>query len=66
MENKGIVEYKIVLVGDGGVGKTSYLKRLMTGHFESKYLATQGAVICSSVFNTTKGLIQINFWDTAG
>jgi GTP-binding nuclear protein Ran len=50
-------EIKIVLVGDGGVGKTSFIKRFLTGEFETKYIATQGAVISSAVINTSKGLI---------
>lgn len=31
-------EFKIVLVGDGGVGKTTFVKRHQTGEFEKKYV----------------------------
>jgi len=30
----------MVLVGDGGVGKTTFVKRHLTGEFEKKYIAT--------------------------
>jgi len=35
-----LAEFKMVLVGDGGVGKTTYVKRHLTGEFEKKYNAT--------------------------
>ncbi len=30
---KTIVEFKVVLIGDGGVGKTTFVKRHITGEF---------------------------------
>lgn len=35
-----VPEFKLVLVGDGGVGKTTFVKRHMTGEFEKKYVGT--------------------------
>lgn len=32
-----IATYKLVLVGDGGVGKSTLIKRLRTGDFEETY-----------------------------
>ena len=63
--------YKIVLIGDGGVGKTTYIKRVLTGEFEKKYLATVGVEISTYNLNTTydgitSNMISFNIWDTAG
>ena len=33
-----IPEFKLILVGDGGVGKTTFVKRHITGEFEKRYV----------------------------
>lgn len=56
----------MLLVGDGGVGKTTFVKRHKTGEFEKKYMATIGVEVHPLVFDTTYGKIRFNVWDTAG
>ena len=56
--------FKIALVGDGGVGKTTYLKRFLTGEFEKRYIPTVGAEIYDMELGTPTTRFQI--WDTAG
>lgn len=55
-----------MLVGDGGVGKTTFVKRHTTGEFEKQYNATIGVEVRPMPFHTNKGLIKFNVWDTAG
>lgn len=61
-----IGEFKLVLVGDGGVGKTSLAKRHQTGEFQSSYVPTLGVQVHSLRFGTNCGDLVFNVWDTAG
>ena len=61
-----VAEFKCILVGDGGVGKTTFVKRHLTGEFEKKYIATVGVEVHPMNFSTTRGVIKLNVWDTAG
>ena len=56
----------MVLVGDGGVGKTTFVKRHLTGEFERKYIATLGVEVHPMTFYTNHGNVKFNVWDTAG
>merc|ERR1712085_121122 len=58
--------FKLILVGDGGVGKTTFVKRHLTGEFEKKYVATLGVEVHPLLFHTNRGPIKFNVWDTAG
>ncbi len=59
-------EFKLILVGDGGVGKTTFVRRHMTGEFEKRYVATRGVEVYPMPFMTNYGPILFNVWDTAG
>ncbi|KAM0672048.1 GTP-binding nuclear protein [Ordospora colligata] len=65
-ENR-IITYKVCLIGDGGVGKTTYINRVIDGRFEKRYNATVGAtnnpVSFRDNYNNT---ILFDVWDTAG
>ncbi|EJW01832.1 small GTP-binding protein domain [Edhazardia aedis USNM 41457] len=59
---------KIVIIGDGGVGKTSFVKRFIgDGDFSRAYKATIGVETNFLYFQTTTGhTILFEVWDTAG
>lgn len=59
-------DYKIILIGDGGCGKTSFVNCLRKGEFSSKYIATQGVDVSPTTFNTNHGTIIFKIWDCAG
>ncbi|XP_032719694.1 GTP-binding nuclear protein Ran-like [Lontra canadensis] len=60
------VQFKLVLVGDGGTGKTMFVKHHLTGEFEKKYVATLGMEVHLFMSHTNRGPIKFNVWDTAG
>lgn len=66
MDQKNVPKFKLILVGDGGVGKTTFVKRHRTGEFERKYVATMGVEVHPLPFYTNLGAVVFNCWDTAG
>eukprot|EP00339_Tiarina_fusa_P022059 CAMPEP_0117017846 /NCGR_PEP_ID=MMETSP0472-20121206/13878_1 /TAXON_ID=693140 ORGANISM="Tiarina fusus, Strain LIS" /NCGR_SAMPLE_ID=MMETSP0472 /ASSEMBLY_ACC=CAM_ASM_000603 /LENGTH=621 /DNA_ID=CAMNT_0004722327 /DNA_START=8 /DNA_END=1873 /DNA_ORIENTATION=- len=56
--DSSIPRYKCVLIGDAAVGKTSFVQRHLTGHYDVS--------VESLTFHTNRGPIQFDVWDTAG
>lgn len=60
------LNYKIVVIGDGGCGKSTWIKRHRTGEFEKRYLPTMGVDVSPLTFNTNYVPVTFKVWDCAG
>ncbi len=58
--------FKLVFVGDCGVGKTTFLTRHLTGEFTEQYNATCGVDIKPYDLLTNHGNVRFNVWDGSG
>ena len=68
-EEENLQEFKLVLLGESGVGKTSIIKRYIKDEFDDEQIATKCAsfetkIIKLDEFN--EKYIKLNIWDTAG
>ena len=61
-----MASYNIVLLGDGGVGKTAWIRRMRTDTFQPHYFATVGTGVHPFGINTNYGHIVLDFYDCAG
>ena len=59
--------FKMLLVGDGNVGKSAFVNRTLTGGFvPHAYEATMGGVIDGCDFHTNFGTVRFEICDIAG
>ncbi|CBY37260.1 unnamed protein product [Oikopleura dioica] len=60
------VALKIVVVGNGGVGKSSLIQRFATGLFTQEYKKTIGVDFLQRSLSLAGISINLMLWDTAG
>ncbi len=65
-ENQALNEVKVLLVGDGGAGKTSLVRRLCREAFRHDEPQTHGIIIKPSNIQMNRESIKIRFWDFGG
>lgn len=59
-------KYKLVFLGDQGVGKTSIITRFMYDSFDCHYQATIGIDFLSKTLYLADRTVRLQLWDTAG
>jgi len=58
---------KCIVTGDWGVGKTSFIRRILKDTFDEEYNPTVSQSVTSCVFVLpNKTSLDVEFWDTAG
>ena len=60
------IVYKVILIGDSGVGKTATMERYLKGHFANEYSSTIGIDFGVKIVNKDNRNIKLQMWDTAG
>ncbi len=58
--------FKITVVGDAAVGKTSLIKRYTTNTFEKDYISTLGMQFSRYEENVGAEMVELFLWDLAG
>ncbi|RUS91512.1 hypothetical protein EGW08_000733 [Elysia chlorotica] len=58
--------FKIVLIGDAGVGKTCVVQRFKSGTYTEKHGSTIGVDFTMKTLNIDGKLVKLQIWDTAG
>jgi Ras-related protein Rab-6A len=61
-----LAKYKLVFLGDQGVGKTSIITHFMYGSFDMQYQATIGIDFLSKTMYLEDRTVRLQLWDTAG
>ena len=58
--------FKLLIIGESGVGKTCLLLRFTDDSFTANHLATIGIDFKIKIINLENKLIKLQIWDTAG
>ena len=59
-------DLKIIIVGDSGTGKTSFVNRYILNKFTGNYQATIATQFSSKIIKFNDTTYRLQFWDIAG
>jgi small GTP-binding protein len=65
-QSDNYINFKIIIVGESGVGKSSILKRAVQNRFDESYQATIGFEFLLMHFKVNDLKIKLQIWDTCG
>ena len=62
------INFNLMMIGDGGVGKTSIMKRYVNKKFDPNKIATSGVDFLTVKYKSKDGknVCRVKIWDTAG
>lgn len=66
MDQEKLREYKVIMIGDSNVGKTSILQRFNQKDFDFDMEPTVGASFMTKIIKIHEEKMIMNIWDTAG
>ena len=66
MTSEPCMTFKILTIGESGVGKTCVLRRFVENKFLKNHLATIGIDFKTKTLNINNQEIKLKIWDTAG
>ncbi len=65
-EKKNDEVFKLIIIGDCGVGKTNILVRFCEDTYKESYIATIGVDFKVKTINVKNERLKLQIWDTAG
>jgi small GTP-binding protein len=66
MSEGAVIRYKVAIVGSGGVGKTTLLRRYATGKFRESRIMTIGVDFETIEVAIKEQPVKLTVWDLAG
>jgi len=68
LKDRSLIDYqfKIIIVGDPNVGKTSLILRYTNNAFRRSYVPTLGVHVTDKIFKVEDSVIQLTLWDIGG
>jgi len=68
IKDRSLIDYqfKIIVVGDPNVGKTSLILRYTNNAFRRNYVPTLGVMVSDKIFKIDGNIIQLTLWDIGG
>ncbi|MFW9971743.1 MAG: Rab family GTPase [Candidatus Odinarchaeota archaeon] len=68
IKDRSMIDYqfKIIIVGDPNVGKTSLILRYTNNAFRRNYIPTLGVMVSDKIFKIDNSIVQLTLWDIGG